>query len=192
MYWLGRYLDPVTLTYILRSSAFYTFYVNIQYLLNYKAYNHQTLHRASPQYTDCRYLDWVTLTYISRSIDFYTVYITLPYVLNCKAFNHQTLYSTSPRCTDSTGTLTWWPWPILCTPVTLTHFILMFGISSNIRPTTTKPCIVLHLIALAWQVPWPSDLDLYLTHFTLMFDNSSTIRPTTTIPCIVLLIDVLN
>ena len=44
----------------------------------------------------------------------------------------------------------------------------------------------------AWQVPWPSDLDLYLTHFTLMFDNSSTIRPTTTIPCIVLLLDVLN
>ena len=43
----------------------------------------------------------------------------------------------------------------------------MFDISSNIRPTTTKPCIVLHLIALAWQVHWPSDLDLYLTHFTL-------------------------
>ena len=121
----------------------------------------------------CRYLDWVTLTYISRSIDFYTFYVTLPYVLNCKAFNHQTLYSTSSRCTDSTGTLTWWPWPILCIPVTLTHFILMFGISSNIRPTTTKPCIVLHLTALAWQLPWPSDLDLYLTHFTLMFDNSS-------------------
>ena len=143
-------------------------------------------------YRLCRYLDWVTLTYISCSIDFYTVYVILPYVLNCKAFNHQTFYSTSSRCTDSTGTLTWWPWPILCTPVTLTHFILMFGISSNIRPTTTKPCIVLHLTALAWQVPWPSDLDLYLTNFTLMFDNSSTIRPTTTIPCIVLLLDVLN
>ena len=190
MYSLGRYLDPVTLTYLLRSSAFYTFYVNVQYLLNFKAYNHQTLHSASPQCTDCRYLDWVTLTYISCCIDFYTFYVTLPDVLNCKAFNHQTLYSTSSWCTDSTGTLTWWPWPILCTPVTLTHFILKFGISSNIRPTTTKPCIVLHLIALAWQVP--SDLDLYLTHFTLMFVNSSTIRPTTTIPCIVLLLDVLN
>ena len=157
----------------------------------------------------CRYLDWVTLTYISRSIDFYTFYVTLPYVLNCKAFNHQTLYSTSSRCTDSTGTLTWWPW-LYCALDVLTwqvpwpgdldlycaqwptHFILMFGISSNIRPTTTKPCIVLHLIALVWQVPWLSDLDLYLTHFTLMFDNSSTIRPTTTIPCIVLLLDVLN
>ena len=31
---------------------FYTFYVNVQYLLNYKAYNHQTLHSASPQCTD--------------------------------------------------------------------------------------------------------------------------------------------
>ena len=193
MYWLGRYLDPVTLTYILRSSAFYTFYDNVQYLLNYKAYHHQTLHSASPQYKDSA----GTLTgwpwpIFHAPFDFYTFYVALPYVLNCKAFNHQTLYSTSSQCTDSTGTLTWWPWPILCTPVTLTHFMLMVGISSNIRPTTTKPCIVLHLIALAWQVPWPRDLDLYLTHFTLMFDNSSTIRPTTTIPCIVRLLDVLN
>ena len=29
MYWLGRYLDPVTLTYISCSSDFYTFYINI-------------------------------------------------------------------------------------------------------------------------------------------------------------------
>ena len=129
--------------------------------------------------------------YISRSIDFYTFYVALPYALNCKAFS-QTLYSASSQCTDSAGTLTWWPWPIFCTPVTLTHFTLMFGISSNIRTTTTKPCIVLHLIALAWQVPWPGDLDLYLTHFTLMFDNASTIRPTTFISCIVLLLDVLT
>ena len=112
--------------------------------------------------------------------------------LNCKTFNHQILYSASSRCTDFAGTLTWWPWPIFCTPVTLTHFMLMFGISSNIRPTTTKPCIVLHLIALAWQVPWSGDLYLYLTHFTLMFDYSSIKRPTTTIPCIMLLFDVLN
>ena len=143
-------------------------------------------------YRLCRCFDWVTLTYILCSIDFYTFNVALPYVLNCKAFNHQTLYSASSRYTDSAGTLTWWPWSIFCTPVTLTHFTLMFGISSNIRPTTTKPCIVLHLIALSWQVPWPGDLDLYLTHFTLMFDNSSIIRPTTPIPCIVLLLDVLN
>ena len=192
MYWLGKYLDPVTLTYILRSSAFYTFYIDVQYLLNYKAYNHQTLHSASPQ------------------------------------------------CTDSAGTLTQWPWHIFCTPLTftpftstfhmsstirpstskpcivllldvltrqvtwpgdldlyfalqwLTHFTMMFDISSNISPTTTKPCIVLHLIVLDWQVPWPGDLDLYLTHFTLMFGNSSTIRPTTTISCVLLLHDVLT
>ena len=160
--------------------------VDIQYLRNYKAYNHQTLQCFSSG----------TLTGwpwpIFRSIDFYTFYVTLLYVLNCKAFNHQTLYSASSWCTDSAGTLAWWPWPIFFSPVTLTHFTLMFGISSNIRPTTTKSWIVLHLVALAWQVPWPGDLDLYLTHFTLMFDNSSTIRPTTTIPCIVLLLDVLN
>ena len=193
MYWLGRYLDPVTLTYILRSSAFYTFYVNVQYLLNYNTYNHQTLHSASPQCTDSAgtLTGWpwpifhAALTFTSFTSPFHmssTVRpsTTKPYIALLLG------------CTDSTGTLTWWPWPILCTPVTLTHFILMFGISSNIRPTTTKPCIVLHLIALAWQVPWPSDLDLYLTHFTLMFDNSSTIRPATTIPCIVLLLDGLN
>ena len=144
MYWLGRYLDPVNLTYILRSSAFYTFYYDVQYLLNYKAYNHQSLHSASPQ------------------------------------------------CTNSAGTLTRLPWPIFRAPLTFTLFTLMFGLSSNIRPTTTKPCVVLHLIALAWQVPCPGDLDLYLTHFTLMFDNASTIRPTTPISCIVLLLDVLT
>ena len=124
-----------------------------------------------------RYLDSVTLTYILHSIDFFTFYVAFPYVLNYKAFNIQTLYSASSWCTDWPSTLTWWPWPIFCTPVTLTHFTLMFDISTNISPATTKPCIVLHLIILDWQVPWPGDLDVYLTHFTLMFDNSSTIRP---------------
>ena len=42
----------MTLTYISRSSDFYTFYINVPYLLNYKAYNHQTLYSASPQCTD--------------------------------------------------------------------------------------------------------------------------------------------
>ena len=120
----------------------------------------------------------------------YTFYVALPYVSNYKAVSHQTLYNASSQCTDLAGTLTRWRWPIFCTPVPLTHFKLMFDISSNIRPTTTKPCIVLHLIVLAWQIPWPGYLDLYLTHFT-MFDNSSFIRPTTTISCIVLLLDVL-
>ena len=115
--------------------------------------------------------------------------LDLYFALHFKAFNHQTFYSASSWWTDWAGTLTQWPWPIFCTPVTLT---LMFDISSNIRPTTTKPCIVLHLIVLAWQVPWPGDLDLYLTDFMLMFDNSSTIRPATTISCIVFLLDVLT
>ena len=99
-------------------------------------------------YELCRYLDLVTLTYILHSIDFYNFYVALSYVLNYKAFNHQTLYSASSWCTDSASTLTRWPWPIFCTPVTLTYFTLMFYISSNIRPTTTKPSIVLHLIVL--------------------------------------------
>ena len=40
MHWFGRYLDPVTLTYILHSSDFDTFYVDVRYLLKYKTYNH--------------------------------------------------------------------------------------------------------------------------------------------------------
>ena len=50
--WLGRYVDPVTLTYILRSIDFDTIYVDIPDLLNYKAYNYQTLHSASSRCTD--------------------------------------------------------------------------------------------------------------------------------------------
>ena len=38
MYWLSRYLDLVTLTYIVHSSD--TFYVDVRYLLKYKTYNH--------------------------------------------------------------------------------------------------------------------------------------------------------
>ena len=106
MYWLSRYLDLVILTYILHSSAFYTFYVDIQYLLNYKAYNHQTLHRASPQCSDSAGSLTRWPSYISRSIDVYTFYVALPYVLNYKAFSHQTLYSAPSWCTDLAGTLT--------------------------------------------------------------------------------------
>ena len=43
MYRLGRYVDWVTLTYISRSIDFYTFYVTLPYVLNCKAFNHQTL-----------------------------------------------------------------------------------------------------------------------------------------------------
>ena len=39
MYWLDRYLDLVT-TYIVHSSDFDTFYIDVLYLLKYKTYNH--------------------------------------------------------------------------------------------------------------------------------------------------------
>ena len=139
MYWLGSYLDPVTLTYILRSSDFDIFCVDVRYLLNYKAYNHQTLQSASSQCTDLA--DTLTLF--------------------CKTSSHQTLHSASPRCTDSAGILTRWPWPIFCAPVPFTHFMSMFNISSTIRPTTITPCIVFLLNVRTLQVPWLGDLDLY-------------------------------
>ena len=49
---LGRYIDPMTLAYILRSIDFDIIYVDVPDLLNYKAYNYQILHSASPRCTD--------------------------------------------------------------------------------------------------------------------------------------------
>ena len=85
------------------------------------------------------------LTYILHSIDFDTIYVDIPDHLNYKTYNYQTLHSASSRCTDLAGTLTRWPWPIFCAPVTLTYFASTFDISSTIRPTTIKPCKVLLL-----------------------------------------------
>ena len=208
--WLGRYVDPLTLTYILRSIGFDTIYVDVPDLLNYKVYNYQTLHSASPRCTDLAdtLTRWpwpifcapVTLTYfvstfdISSTIrpttikpckvlllneltwqipwpgdldlyfgcsDFDIIYISVLDLLKCKTSSHQTLHSASPRCTDSAGILTRWPWPIFCAPVPFTHFMSTFNISSTIRPTTIKPCIVLLLNVRTLQVPWLGDLDLY-------------------------------
>ena len=44
MYWLGRYLDLVTLTYIVHSSDFDTFYVDVQF--SPQLYNLQPLNLA--------------------------------------------------------------------------------------------------------------------------------------------------
>ena len=99
-----------------------------------------------------RYLDLVTLYFGCSDIDI--IYVNIPDLLKCKTSSHQTLHSASPRCTDSTGILTWWPWPIFCAPVPFTHFTSTFSISSTIRPTTTKSCIVLLLNVQTPQVPW--------------------------------------
>ena len=91
--------------------------------------------------------------------DFDIIYVNVPDLLKCKTSSHQTLHSASPRCTDSAGTLARWPWPIFCAPVHFTHFTSMFNISSTIRPTTTKPWIVLLLnVRTAGDLtrwPWP-------------------------------------
>ena len=107
-----------------------------------------------------RYLDLMTFTYILAAVTD-IIYVNGPDLLKCKTSSHQTLHSASPRCTDSAGILTWWPWPIFCAPVPFTHFTWTFNISSTIRPTTTKPCIVLLLNVWTPQVPWLDELDLY-------------------------------
>ena len=139
----------------------------------------------------------MTLTYILRSIDFDTVYVDVPDLLNLKAYNYQTLHSASPRCTNLAGTLTRWPWPIFCAPVTLTYFVSTFDISSTIRPTTIKPCKVLLLNVLTRQIPWPGDLDLYIgcSDFDIIYVNIPDLlkyKTSATKPCIVLLLDVLT
>ena len=108
-----------------------------------------------------------------RSIDFDTIYVDVPDLLNYKAYNSQTLHSASPKSTDLAGTLTRWPWPIFCAPVTLTYFASTFDISSTIRPTTIKPCKVLLLNVLTWQIPWPGDRNLYFgcSDFDIIYVN---------------------
>ena len=74
-------------------------------------------------------------------------------------------------------------------PVTLTYilrsidfdtiYVDVLDLLSSKRHTTKKPCIVLLLDVLTWQVPWPGDLDLYcapvtLTYFASTFDISQT------------------
>ena len=107
-----------------------------------------------------RYLDLVTLTYISCSNDFDTFYVDIQYLLNYKANNHNTLYSAHLDVLTA-GTLIRWPWPVFHAPVTWTHFTSTFDISSTIRPTTTKPCIVLLLDVLTRWISWAGDFDLY-------------------------------
>ena len=178
MYRLGRYLDPVTLTYILRSSDFDILCVDVRYLLNYKAYNHQILQSASPQCTDLA----DTLTWWPWPI-FWLQWLwhnlhQHPDLLKCKTSSHQTLHSASPICTDLAGILTRWPWPIFWAPVPFTHFTSTFNISSTIRPTTIKPCIVLLLNVRTLQVPWLGDLDLYFTlHWLLHLLGHPSICP---------------
>ena len=96
-----------------------------------------------------------------RSSDFDIFCVKVRYLLNYKAYNHQTLQSASPQCTDLADTLTWWPWPIFWLQWLWHNFTSTFQISSSVRPLATKPCIVLLLYVLTWQVSWPGDLDLY-------------------------------
>ena len=129
--------------------------------------------------------------------DFDIIYVNVPDLLKCKTSSHQTLHSASARCIDLAGVLTWWPWPIFCAPVPFTHFTSTFNISSTIRPTTIKPCVVLLLNVRTLQVPWLGDLtyiscsiDFYTFYITLPYVLN--LRLSTTKPYIALLLDVLT
>ena len=105
-------------------------------------------------------------------------YINVSDLLKCKTSSHQTLHSASPICTDLAGILTWWPWPIFWAPLPFTHFTSTFNISSTIRPTTIKPCIVLLHNVRTLQIPWLGGLDLYFTlHWLLHLLGHPSICP---------------
>ena len=161
MYWLSRYLDLVTLTYILAAVTLTSFTSMFQISSSV---------RPLPTKPCIVLLLYVLTWQVSWPGDLdlyfelqclYTFYVNIQYLLNYKAYNHQTLHSASPQCMDSAGTLTGWPWPIFHAPLTFTPFRSPFHMSSTVRPSTTKPYIALLLDVLTRQVPWPGDLDLY-------------------------------
>ena len=53
----------------------------------------------------------------------FDIYVKVHILINYKTKQPSNPSSTSSRCTDSAGILTWWPWPILCTPVTDTFYV---------------------------------------------------------------------
>ena len=154
MYWLGRCLDPVTLTYILHSSDFEHFALSFDI-------------SSTVRPTTIKPCKVLLLNVLTRQIpwpgdldlyfgcsDFDIIYVNVPNLLKCKTSSQQTLHNASTRCTDLVGILTRWPWPIFCTPVPSTHFTSTFNISSTIRPTTIKPRVVLLLNVLRRYLDW--------------------------------------
>ena len=123
MYCLGRYLDLVTLTYILRSSDFDTVWSTFDIS--------STIRPTTVK--PCKVL---LLNVLTRQIlwpddldlyfgcsDFDIIYVNVPDLLKCKTSSHQTLHSASPRCTDSAGILTRWPWHILRASAFYTFYV---------------------------------------------------------------------
>ena len=195
MYGLCRCLDPMTLTYISRSSNFYTF-TSTFHILNYKAYNIKPcivlLNVLTRQVLWPGDLDlYITLQWLTHFTSTFDISSTIrptttkPCIV--LLLSVRTLQVPWSGDLDLYFVLQW-----------LWHILRQRSISPQLRPTTTKPCIVLLLDVLTRQIPWPGDLDLYFvlqwlfTHFTSTFDISSTIRPTTTKPITVLHLDVLN
>ena len=158
MYWLGRHLDPVTLTYMLHFRDFDTFCVDVRYLINYKAYNHQTLQSASSQCSDSAdtltwwpwpvfWLQWLwhNLCQPSRSPQVLRPLTTKPCIVLLLDVLTQRMS---------------WPGDLDL------HFALQCPLHilhcrKTIRPTTTKPSIELLLNIQTLQVAWLGDLDLY-------------------------------
>ena len=195
MYWLGRYLDPVTLTYILRCSDFEHFASTFDISWTIRP----------TTIKPCKVLLLNVLTwqipwpgdldlYFGCS-DFDIIYVNVPDLLKCKTSSHQTLHSASPRCTDSAGILTRWPWPIFCAPVPFTHFVQYLlnckAYNHQTLHSASPQCTDSAGTFTGW--PWPIfRAPLTFTPFTSPFHMSSIVRPSTTNPYIALLLDVLT
>ena len=174
MYWLCRYLDPITLTYILRSSDFEHFASTFDISSTIRP-------------TTIKPCKVLLLNVLTRQIpwpgdldryfgcsDFDIIYVSVPDLLKCKTSSHQTLH----RCTNLAGILTRWPLPIFCAPMPSTHFTSTFNVSSTLRPTTIKSRVVLLLNVRTLQVPLLGDLDLYFVlHWLLHLLRPPSICP---------------
>ena len=192
MYWLGRYLDPVTLTYILRSSDFWR-------ILNISSTIRPTAIKP------CKVL---LLNVLTRQIpwpgdldlyfgcsDFDIIYVNIPDLLKCKTSSHQTLLSASPRLNRYLD------------PMTLTYiltssafdtfyvdiqYLLNYKAYNHQTLHSTSPQCTDSAGTLTWW-PWPIfRAPLTFTPFTSPFHMSSTVRPSTTKSSIVHLLDVLT
>ena len=141
MYRLHRYLDWVTLTYISCSIDFYTFYVTLPYVLNCKAFYHQTLYIALLLDVLTRQVPWPGDLDVYCALQWLLTHCMLMFGIS----SNIRPATTKPCIVLHLIALAWQvPWPSDL-DLYLTHFTLMFDNSLTIRPTTTIPCIVLLL-----------------------------------------------
>ena len=170
--------------YFALQCAFYTFYVDVQYLLIYKAYNHQTLLSASPQCTDSAgtLTRWpwpifrapLTVTHFTST--FHMSSTIRPITIKpCIVLFLDVLTRQVPEPGDL---------DLYFALHVDVRYLLKYKTYNNQTLHSASPqCTDSAGFLTRW--PWPIySAAVTLTHYTLTFDFASTIRLTITKPCI--------